>query len=115
MILYHCYFLDSINILNSGGDVENNSVINQFTSNGTSLTLTLACATIDGLGGSSWNMSSLSGNVVVQLNNTSDMYNINTLILLNPTSDFAARFGCRSLSNDTLYKEVLVTRGMLHA
>lgn len=105
-------FLDSINILNSGNYVENNSVINQFTSNGTDSTLALTCATIDGLGGSSWSMLSHSGNVVVHLNNMSGVFNTNILTLSDPTSDFSTRFSCRSQNNDTLYKEVLVTTGM---
>lgn len=87
--------------------VENNSVINEFTN---SSDLTLTCATIDGLGEPSWNMLSDSGNIVVQiLNNISYMYSV--LSLSNPTTNFTARFSCRSSSNSSLYKEVLITTG----
>lgn len=77
------------------------------------MNLTLTCATIDGLGGPSWDMLSQSGNVVVQeQSNISYMYSV--LSLSNPTSNFAARFSCRSRSNNSVYKEVLVTTGMLY-
>ena len=102
-----CIFIDAINIFNNGMYVENISVINEFTN---SSNLTLTCTTIDGLGGPLWNMLSESGNAVVQnLLNISYMYSV--LSLSDPTNDFAARFSCRSLSNSSLYKEVLITTG----
>ena len=82
-------------------------MINQFINNGVNLTVTLICATIDGLGAPSWTMLSESGNVVVQ--NMS--YNTSTLNLSNPTSDFVARFTCSSQDNSSLYKVVLITTG----
>ena len=101
--------LDSINIFNNGMYVENTSVINQFTNDGS---LTLMCTTVDGLGEPNWNMLSQSGNVIVQeMSNMSHMYSV--LSLSNPTNDFAARFSCRSHSNSSLYKEVLITTGIL--
>ena len=111
-MLINYFFVDSINILNNGSDVENDSVINQFNNNGENLTVTLTCTTIDGLGEPIWTMLSESGNVVVLQKNMS--YNTNALILSNPTSDLITRFTCRSQSNSSLYKVVLVTTGMLH-
>lgn len=75
------------------------------------MNLTLTCATIDGLGGPSWSMLSQSGNVIVQhLDNVTYMYSI--LSLSNPTNDFSALFTCGSRSDNSLYKEILVTRGI---
>lgn len=107
--MYLNFFIDSVNILNNGNDVENNSVINQYISDGMNLTLT--CTTIDGLGEPSWSMLSKSGNVMCDINNMSLMYNVLILTLSNPIDDFAANFICGSNKN-SLYKEVLVTTGL---
>jgi len=105
--IYYFHLLDPINILNSGGDVENNSVINDF---GDNSILILTCVTTDGLGEPNWMMMSESGNAVIQKLNTTTSY-MSILSVTNPSNDFATNFSCRSSNDNSLYKEILVTRG----
>lgn len=100
-----CPISDPINILTGSGDVENRSVINNFSA---SRELQLLCATTEGYEYAEWMLIAQSGtfqqNVVC--NSVYQCY----LMLSNPSDDLSLQLRCMSGGNNFLYKDVTVIK-----
>jgi len=108
---YYCISLhisvlsDPINILTGSGDVQNQSVINDFSASGE---LQLLCASTEGYEYAEWMLIKQSGtfqqNVVC--NSVYQCY----LMLSSPSDELSLQLRCVSGGNNFLYKDVTVVK-----
>jgi len=98
------YFILDPVIISDGGNVTNQSVVNDFTSGGT---LTLTCTSDHQFDIVEWVMINQNGTVQKQSTATSNVSS--TLTFSNPSDDFISQMRC--ISNNILYRDVLVVKG----
>ena len=91
-------------IRNSGGDVENRSIINNFVVNETDAELSLTCTSVYQNEIVEWVMLNISGNVELEVSNNS--YS-STITFAHPTDSFTSISRCKS-NNTLLYKDVAI-------
>ena len=96
-----------VNVISSGGDVVNGSIINDFVVNGTDIELSLTCTSAYQNEILEWMSFSTIGSVEQEL--SSNPY-VSTITFAHPTDGFNSTFRCIS-QNTLLYKDVLITKG----
>ena len=96
--------LGPVIIRNSGEDVENGSIINDFGVNATDLELSLTCTSVYQNEIVEWIRVDITGNVEQELSNNSHS---STITFTNPTDDFNSTYRCKS-NNTLLYKDVYI-------
>ena len=87
-----------------GEDVVNQSIINDFSTNGTDAELSLTCTSVYQNEMVEWVMLNMSGNVELEV---SDNPYSSTITFTNPSDGFTSIFRCKS-NNTLLYKDVAV-------
>ena len=115
-VFLHCYCIllcicaisDPINILTDSGDVENGSVINDFSSGGE---LQLVCATTEGYEDAEWMLLKQSGTFQqnVDCNSVYQCF----LMLSNTNEDLSLQLRCKSGGGNFFYKDVTVIKRKL--
>jgi len=93
-------------VTNNGENVENQSVINQFSDNST---LTLTCTSDDQLDVVEWIMINKTGIVRKQFTNVSNVSS--SITLINPSDSFTSILRCSNLYYRHLYKDEFITKG----
>ncbi|XP_065910282.1 uncharacterized protein [Dysidea avara] len=98
-------YKDPINILTDSGDVENGSVINDFSSGGE---LQLVCATTEGYEDAEWMLLKQSGTFQqnVDCNSVYQCF----LMLSNTNEDLSLQLRCKSGGGNFFYKDVTVIK-----
>ena len=107
-IRVYLYILGPVVIQSSGGDVENQSIINEFVFNGTDSKLSLTCTSIYQNEIIELIRLNTFGSAEEEQSYSSYSYNIT---FINPTDDFMSILRCKS-KNTRLYKDVTVIQSM---